>query len=170
MGEVLRELDALSAEEAEEHESSLAIPLEASPLGPGLRHPRRQLALSPTGFIPRLIATVIDICLVQLLTTTVLRSAPLPVPAPLFLPLTLFFYDSVFTALFGRTPGKWLLGARVISYRSHKSISLPHACARTILKLLSALPMFLGFALAAIDDEKRTFHDHAAGTLVVYDT
>ena len=169
MGEVLRELDALSAEDAQQQEPAPASPLEATPLAPVLRRSVRQVGLSPTGFWPRLIAAVIDLCLVHFLTTTILRYAPLPVPPPLFLPLTLLLYDALFTGLTGRTPGKWLLGARVISYESNKAISLPHAFARTLLKGFSALPLFLGFALAAIDDEKRTLHDHAAGTLVVYD-
>ena len=40
---------------------------------------------------------------------------------------------------------------------------------RLFAYLISALPLFLGFAWIAIDRRRQGWHDKIAGTLVVYD-
>jgi uncharacterized RDD family membrane protein YckC len=68
----------------------------------------------------------------------------------------------------GQTPGKRLLGIRVIQVRG-SSISFYPAVVRNLLRVVDGLPFFyaLGFAVAACDRTQRRLGDLAAGTLVV---
>jgi uncharacterized RDD family membrane protein YckC len=66
----------------------------------------------------------------------------------------------------GRTLGKMLVGVRVIG-ASGGPIGYPRALARYLAWLLSALPLLLGFVLAAARPDRRALHDLIAGTRVV---
>jgi uncharacterized RDD family membrane protein YckC len=71
----------------------------------------------------------------------------------------------------GQTPGKRVLGIRVIRWRG-TSVSFTHSAIRNILRFVDALlvPGFylLGFAVAACNRESRRLGDLAADTLVVH--
>lgn len=69
----------------------------------------------------------------------------------------------------GQTPGKRLLGIRVIQW-SGTSISFYQSAARNILRVADSLPFFyaLGFLVMACNREQRRLGDLAAGTLVVH--
>jgi uncharacterized RDD family membrane protein YckC len=69
----------------------------------------------------------------------------------------------------GQTPGKRLLGIRVIRWRG-TAISFYQAAVRNLLRVADALPAFyaLGFAVAALNREHRRLGDLAADTLVVH--
>jgi uncharacterized RDD family membrane protein YckC len=71
----------------------------------------------------------------------------------------------------GQTPGKWLLGIRVVAIDDTKlgrgKISVGRAVLRLVGYLLSALPFYLGF-LWILGPERRGFHDRLARTEVVY--
>jgi uncharacterized RDD family membrane protein YckC len=74
----------------------------------------------------------------------------------------------------GQTPGKRLLGIRVIQW-SGTAITFYQAAVRTILRAADALPLphplgvgLVGFAAAACNRENRRLGDLAAGTLVVH--
>lgn len=69
----------------------------------------------------------------------------------------------------GQTPGKRLLGIRVIQW-SGTSVSFYQAAVRNILRAADALPFFygLGFLVMACNREQRRLGDLAAGTLVVH--
>jgi uncharacterized RDD family membrane protein YckC len=66
----------------------------------------------------------------------------------------------------GRTLGKMLVGARVVSV-SGEPIGYPRALARYLAWFLSALPLLLGFVLAAVRPDRRALHDLVVGTRVV---
>jgi uncharacterized RDD family membrane protein YckC len=72
----------------------------------------------------------------------------------------------------GQTPGKRLLGIRVIT-RQGMGVSFTHAALRNVLRLVDGLPPLLpvlyplGFAVAACNREHRRLGDLAADTLVV---
>ena len=78
--------------------------------------------------------------------------------------IALFFF--IFHALRGQTPGKRLLGLRVIDPYGLPP-SLPRALARTAGGLVSTLGFSLGFLWIGFDREKRGLHDWLAGTWVV---
>jgi uncharacterized RDD family membrane protein YckC len=66
----------------------------------------------------------------------------------------------------GRTLGKMLVGVRVVG-AAGEPIGYPRALARYLAWFLSALPLLLGFALAAARPDRRALHDLIAGTRVV---
>ncbi len=69
----------------------------------------------------------------------------------------------------GQTPGKRLLGIRVIQ-RSGTGISFFQSAVRNVVRVVDALPFFyaVGFAAAACNRYQRRLGDWAAGTLVVH--
>ena len=81
-------------------------------------------------------------------------------------PVIASLYNVVFWWLRGQTPGKWLLGLRVVALGGGK-VGPGRAVIRFVGYLLSALPFYLGF-LWILGPERRGFHDRLAGTEVVY--
>ena len=81
-------------------------------------------------------------------------------------PVIVILYNVVFWWLRGQTPGKWLLGLRVVALGGGK-VGLGRALIRFVGYLLSALPFYLGF-LWILGPERRGFHDRLARTEVVY--
>ncbi len=76
-------------------------------------------------------------------------------------------YFSVFeSSAMQATPGKWLLGMRVTGLDGRR-ISVMRACARYAGKGLSAVLLFLGFAMIASHSRKQGLHDILARTLVL---
>jgi uncharacterized RDD family membrane protein YckC len=69
----------------------------------------------------------------------------------------------------GQTPGKRLLGIRVIQWQG-TSVTFYQSAVRNILRVVDSLPIFyaLGFCVAACNRESRRLGDIAAGTLVVH--
>jgi uncharacterized RDD family membrane protein YckC len=82
----------------------------------------------------------------------------------IFLPL---LYYWLFTGLKGQTPGKMVLGIKVVNARGERP-GLGVAAMREILgKLISAIALCLGFLWIAWDREKQGWHDKIADTHVV---
>ena len=77
-----------------------------------------------------------------------------------------FLYFFVFHAARGQTPGKKLLGLRVIDAYGGRP-GLLRTLLRTAGYLLSLLPCSLGFLWIGFDRERRALHDWVAGTYVV---
>jgi uncharacterized RDD family membrane protein YckC len=76
-------------------------------------------------------------------------------------------YQICFLPKYGATPGKRLMGLRVIK-AGGGNISWGLAIARFAGECVSGLiPLFIGYLIAAFDPEKRTVHDHIAGTRVI---
>lgn len=67
---------------------------------------------------------------------------------------------------YGQTPGKHLLGIRVVD-TAGQTITKGAAVGRYFAKILSGLPCYLGYLWALWDSEKRTFHDMLVNTRVV---
>jgi uncharacterized RDD family membrane protein YckC len=69
----------------------------------------------------------------------------------------------------GQTPGKRLVGLRVIQWRG-TGISFAQAAVRNLLRFVDALPLCygVGFAVAASNRENRRLGDFAADTLVIH--
>jgi hypothetical protein len=77
-------------------------------------------------------------------------------------------YYTCFHGLGGRTPGKMLLGLRVIQ-ASGAPMTPGLAFLRWVGYLISTLPFFLGFLWIALDRRKQGWHDKLALTVVVRD-
>ena len=77
-----------------------------------------------------------------------------------------FLYDVSFWLLSGQTPGKRVLGVRVMRADGRR-LKLGNAVVRRIGYWVSAL-FFLGFLWILVDNRRQGFHDKMAGTIVTY--
>ena len=82
-------------------------------------------------------------------------------------PILMILYFVGFWSLTGRTPGKWVLGLRVVGPDGE-----PPRLSRSLIRLLgyaiSALALWLGYLWVLVDDDRQGWHDHMARTWVVY--
>lgn len=67
----------------------------------------------------------------------------------------------------GATPGKMLVGLKVINADGTEKISIGKAVGRFFAEILSGLILAIGYLIAAFDSEKRALHDHICNTRVV---
>jgi len=74
-----------------------------------------------------------------------------------------------FWVKYGGTPGKRLLGLKVLDQATRQHVSVGKGVLRYIGYIASALILMIGFIWAAFDKEKKALHDHMAGTVVVFD-
>lgn len=85
--------------------------------------------------------------------------------------LLLLIYPAYYVALEGSTRGQTLgkraLGIRVVGRESGTSIGYWAATGRFFARIISALPLFLGYFWMLWDAEKQTWHDKLAGSVVV---
>lgn len=84
------------------------------------------------------------------------------------LPVWAFLYHWVSLTVAGRTPGKAVLGLRVVC-RDGSPISAGRAFVRVLTFPLAFLLFGLGFIGILVDRERRGLYDFIAGTTVVYD-
>lgn len=137
--------------------------------------------LACAGFFSRLTAFVVDLIVIAAAVGAgawvvgsvkrLLRPSAPGELAPvlgLAVPLLTAAYYVGSWAAFGQTAGKRLLGLRVVR-ADGTPVSLGRAALRLVGYLLSALPLYLGFAWILVDARHRGWHDLLAGTLVVYD-
>lgn len=75
-------------------------------------------------------------------------------------------YFTYFHGSTGRTPGKMLLGLKVVQ-TAEKNMTYGIAFLRWIGYFVSALPLYIGFLWAAFDGKKQGWHDKIAGTVVI---
>jgi uncharacterized RDD family membrane protein YckC len=83
----------------------------------------------------------------------------------LFLPLVLPVW---FWRKFSATPGKMFLKIQVLDKRTLQPISLAQAVGRYFAYIVSVIPLMLGLLWVGFSKTKQGFHDHLAGTVVVY--
>jgi uncharacterized RDD family membrane protein YckC len=76
-------------------------------------------------------------------------------------------YFVIFWVLVGATPGKRILGLRVMRTGSQR-LSWARAIVRYVGYWISALPLFLGFLWVLVDTRRQGWHDKLADTIVVY--
>jgi uncharacterized RDD family membrane protein YckC len=76
-------------------------------------------------------------------------------------------YHVFFLMFAGQTPGKALLGLRVVPLRGGK-ITWLQALVRFLAYIPSALLVLLGFVWILVDDRRQGWHDKLARTCVIY--
>jgi uncharacterized RDD family membrane protein YckC len=84
--------------------------------------------------------------------------------------LTILFvigYFTFFWTLVGYTPGKAILGLKVVR-RNGANLSFGRSILRFFSYWISAIPLFLGFFWVLWDPKRQGWHDKIAGTQVVY--
>lgn len=130
------------------------------------------------GFLPRTIATIIDVVLILVITLPLLLafygSAYLTseniVEGPIDFFLT-YIFPAVATVLFWfwkqATPGKMAVSAKIVDARTGKEPSVGQYIGRYLAYILSTIPLGLGFLWVAFDSKKQAWHDKLAGTVVI---
>ena len=81
--------------------------------------------------------------------------------------LGLAYYIYFHGSTSGQTVGKKVLGIRVMRLRDAAPLGYGSAALRYVASFLSALPLGLGYFWMLWDDEKQTWHDKIAGSVVV---
>ena len=138
------------------------------------------------GFVSRLMAYGIDIAIVTFivivfgwLVDTVTRLFPTVsvrlnpegllqlVLASTVVVVTAGVYFIFFWTLLGQTPGKMLLGVKIVSLDGSQ-LTFWQALRRFIGYFLSALALYAGYWWVLIDNRRQGWHDKLAGTIVVY--
>ena len=66
------------------------------------------------------------------------------------------------------TPGKMVIGAKIISAKTGGKPSVGQYVGRYFAYILSALPLGLGYFWAGWDPKKQTWHDKLAGTVQIH--
>jgi uncharacterized RDD family membrane protein YckC len=123
------------------------------------------------GFWIRFVAAIIDAVILG--AVSAILALPAFLDIPLFAPLRFFWlllswlYFWLFTGLKGQTPGKMVVGIKVVNARGEIP-GLGIAAVREILgKFISGAVFCLGYLWIAIDQEKRGWHDSIASTHVI---
>lgn len=75
-------------------------------------------------------------------------------------------YEAFFLHRAGATPGKMVLGLRVIR-PDGSGVSLARGYGRYFSKLISSMILFIGYLMAAFDSQKRALHDMIVDTRVI---
>jgi uncharacterized RDD family membrane protein YckC len=76
-------------------------------------------------------------------------------------------YFTFFWTLVGFTPGKAVLGLKIIR-KNGENVSFGRSLLRFFAYWISALPLFLGFFWVLWDPKRQSWHDKIAGTQVLY--
>ena len=76
-------------------------------------------------------------------------------------------YQVYFLSQFGGTPGKMLMGLRVIAADGSR-LTVTHALGRYLAFWVSAFTLGIGFLIVIFDPERRALHDHIAKTRVQF--
>jgi uncharacterized RDD family membrane protein YckC len=132
------------------------------------------------GFVSRLAAFVVDAVLLALILRTTqwlldgMASVLAKLAPPIDLsavvlavsPVLIVAYLVIFWSTLGQTPGKWLLGLRVVPVGGGR-LRFGQALLRVAGYVVSALPCYLGF-LWVLGPQRRAWHDRIAETEVVY--
>lgn len=150
-----------------------------------------QIELRWAGFWTRVVAFLIDLIILTFLYLVLaligssamgisLKAIHLETPSEelvlfllnLYLLVWLFLYCAYFILFLGyggQTPGKRLLGIKVIR-KDHLPLTWRDAIIRTLGYFISGFLLFgMGFLIIASHPQKRGLHDLIAGTLVIYD-
>jgi len=81
--------------------------------------------------------------------------------------LVVIGYFTFFWTLVGFTPGKAILGLKVVK-RNGEKVSFFRALLRFFSYWISAIPLFLGYFWILWDPKRQAWHDKIAGTQVLY--
>ena len=90
--------------------------------------------------------------------------APDAAPQDIFI---LFGYFVIPTGIFGRTPGKWVAGLRVVDTEGRNpgvAVAIPR---EMIGRFVATITLGIGLAWSVLDPRRQGWHDKIAGTLVI---
>ena len=73
----------------------------------------------------------------------------------------------VFWSIKQATPGKMIVGARIVDSKTGEPASIGQYIGRYLLYFVAFIPFGLGIVWVAFDRQKQGWHDKIAGTVVV---
>ena len=134
--------------------------------------------LKYAGFWVRVLASIIDTVLILLVTApllTVIYGNSYWTPESLVGGVWDVILNYVFPAIViitfwiykSATPGKMLMGLRVISLGDDQNLSVGQCVGRYFAYVPAMLPLFLGLFWVAFDKRKQGWHDKLANTAVI---
>jgi uncharacterized RDD family membrane protein YckC len=149
----------------------------------------------PAGFASRLIAFIIDLVIISITTTVIvigineiitffgikilltrwmshsvnaeIISSVIKILVVLAYYIFSVLYFAMFWSLVNYTPGKYLLGLRVVR-TDGRDLGFWRSVLRAVCYYLSALLLFMGFIWIIFDKKRQGLHDKIAGTVVIY--
>ena len=84
--------------------------------------------------------------------------------------ITLVIIAYLWTKWGGRTPGKKMMGIKVVSFPGYGPLSYSKSTIRYLIGYtVSTLLLMIGFIMIAFRNDKRGLHDLIAGTCVIYE-
>lgn len=133
------------------------------------------------GFVPRFLAFAIDRVIISAVIAAVVVFIGFLIQslgpgeltskiASIVIAVFVISFDAVYCVTFwllaGQTPGKAILGARIVRTNGER-IHLWPAVVRWLGYILSSV-LFLGYFWILVDSRRQAWHDKLAGTLVIY--
>ena len=79
-----------------------------------------------------------------------------------------FLYHGFFISYWSTTPGKRVMGLKVVTTRGER-LNFLHAVARELATIVSALPLMIGYLVSLFREDRRALHDLLVDTVVIYD-
>jgi len=76
-------------------------------------------------------------------------------------------YHSLLVWQSGMTIGKYILKIKVTDIKSGQTPSFAQAVFRSVMRIVSEMPFYLGFLLAFMTPKRQTFHDKVSNCVVV---
>ena len=76
-------------------------------------------------------------------------------------------YFIFFWTMIGQTPGKSLMGLRIVTIDG-RSLSFVRSVRRLLGYIISILAIWIGFLWILVDNRRQGWHDKIAGTIVIY--
>ncbi|HEX5791256.1 MAG TPA: RDD family protein [Luteolibacter sp.] len=151
----------------------------------GLEYVTSPYGLNFAGFWLRAAAKIIDwviltianyaimaVCMIPMIATSGEGGEPSPIALGLIflmygvmigIPL---LYNTLMIAKYGATVGKMACGLKVVM-PDGSPLTKGRALGRAAAEMLSQCALYIGYIIAAFDDEKRSLHDHVASTRVI---
>jgi uncharacterized RDD family membrane protein YckC len=117
-------------------------------------------------FGTRLVAWIIDALIVGV--PTVILAAILPMALIYLVALVGgIAYQVYFWTTTGQTPGKMVMGLKVVSAETGELLDAGGAALRYVGYIVSAIPLYLGFLWVIWDPKHEAWHDKIAKTKVI---
>jgi len=119
------------------------------------------------GFWRRFAATLVDWVIIAIVYGILVVIVGASAAYGLVIVVSLAYFTYFEGSERGQTPGKMALGIRVIDFGGGGSIGYGRAFIRWIGRIVSQLPIFLGYFWMLWDNERQTWHDKFANDVVV---
>ena len=119
------------------------------------------------GFGARLVAMLVDVLITGIASTVLQLVLPETLGSALGVLVGLAYYVYLEGSASGQTVGKRALNIRVVDFATGGPLGPAKAFIRWISRILSGIPCGLGYFWMLWDNEKQTWHDKIAGTVVV---